>query len=72
MNLLKTVKLMLIIKMLIDGIFYIIRTKAVFANMVNLIVLYSIIVATNYTLLGCFIGMFFGILAGVYVQFCIK
>ena len=70
-NLFKLIKLMLIVKMLIDGILYIIRKKSVLANITTLAVLWLVIVATNYTLIGYCIGMFLGITSGIWVHFCL-
>ena len=70
-NLFKLITLMLIVKMIIYGIFYIIKTKSVLANITTLAVLWLVIVATNYTLIGYCIGMFLGVTSGVWVQFCL-
>lgn len=70
-NLFKLITLMLVVKMIIDGILHIIRTKSVIANITTLAVLWLVIVATNYTLIGYCIGMFLGITSGVWVHFCL-
>jgi len=70
-NLFKLIAFMLVIKMIINGIFYIIKTKSVLANITTLAVLLLVAVATNYTLIGYCIGMFLGVTSGVWVQFCL-